>query len=204
MDKVGINNIIYSGSHGNVIRFTEGFEYRNTPDPCLQSIKAKLENELLSNKSFAGVWVEDKGYTLTVHFNQAEKPGKELERQTILFLDETARTLDQQFTIMPGHLSVEVKGHGAKNKGFAVSEIIKEWLQWGNITENFGAIYIGDDTTDEDAFKILKKDGLGITIRVGRNSINTQAEYILPDVTHVKRLLKWIYSNYDIVMGQMI
>ena len=204
MDKVGINNICYSGSHGNVIRFTEGFEYKNIPDPSLQCLKNKLENELLRRESFAGVWVEDKGYTMTVHFNQAEKPDKEQERQTILFLDETARTLEQLFTIMPGHLSVEVKGQGAKNKGFAVSKIINEWLQWGNLTENFGAIYIGDDTTDEDAFKILRKDGLGITIRVGRNSINTQAEHILPDVTHVKRLLKWIYSNYDIVMGQMI
>ena len=221
MDKVGINNITYSGSHGNVIRFTEGFQhisysgshgnvirftkgfqYENMPDPSLQMIKNKLEDELLRRESFAGVWVEDKGYTLTVHFNQAEKPDKELERQTIQFLDDIARVLEKQFTIMPGHLTVEVKGQGSKNKGFAVSKIIKEWLFWGNITENFGAIYIGDDTTDEDAFKILKDDG--ITIRVGRSSINTQAEHVLPDVIHVKRLLNWIYSNYAVIMGTTI
>ena len=200
MDKVGINNICYSGSHGNVIRFAKGFTFENSCDPSLQLIKDKLENEILKRDDFAGVWVEDKGYTLTVHFNQAERPGPELERQTILFLDETARAMEgKTFMIMPGHKSVEVKGQGTKDKGFAVTKILKEWQFWGNLTENFGAIYIGDDTTDEDAFRALKRGGL--PIRVGRNSINTEADHVLPDVTHVKRLLKWILANHDIIIN---
>ena len=59
-------------------------------------------------------------------------------------------------------------------------------------------MYIGDDTTDEDAFRALKRNG--VTIRVGRSSINTEAEYHLPDVLHVKRLLKWILANHDKIM----
>ena len=200
MDKVDINGICYSGSHGNVIRFSEEFGYENRFDPALQLIKDKLENELFKNDTFAGVWVEDKRYTMTVHFNQAESPHQDLlERQTILFLDETARAMEgKTFMIMPGHKSVEVKGQGAKNKGFAVTKILNEWLFLEKITENYGAIYIGDDTTDEDAFRALKRDG--ISIRVGRNSINTEADHVLADVTHVKRLLKWILVNHDMIL----
>ena len=202
MDKVGIDDICYSGSHGNVIRFAEGFEYENRFDPSLQLIKDKLENELLKSDIFAGVWVEDKGYTLTVHFNQAENPGQDLDRQTILFLDETARAMDgPNFMIMPGHKSVEVKGQGTKDKGFAATKILKEWQFWNNLSDNFGVIYIGDDTTDEDAFRALRRGGL--TIRVGRNAINTEADHILPDVTHVKRLLKWILDNHDKIINTM-
>ena len=60
MDKVGINNICYSGSHGNVIRFAEGFRFENSCYPSLQLIKDKLENEILKSEDFAGVWVEDR------------------------------------------------------------------------------------------------------------------------------------------------
>ena len=203
MDKVGIKNICYSGSHGNIIRFTEELGYENRFDPSLQLIKDKLENELFKSDTFAGVWIEDKGYTMTVHFNQAESPHQDLlERQTILFLDETARAMEgKTFMIMPGHKSVEVKGQGAKNKGFAVTKILAEWLFLENISENFGAIYIGDDTTDEDAFRVLKRDGL--TIRVGLNSVNTEADHVLPDVTHVKRLLKWILAYHDMILEAM-
>ena len=200
MDKVGIPDICYSGSHGNVIRFAEGHVHENHVDPSLQVIKNKLEDELLKNEAFTGVWIEDKGYTLTIHFNQAERPDQDLERQTILFLDKTARAMDGDalFTVMPGHKSVEVKGQGTKNKGFAVTKILKEWQLWGSLTENYGAMFIGDDTTDEDAFRALKKNG--VTIRVGRSSINTEANYHLPDVIHVKRLLKWILANHDKIM----
>ena len=103
----------------------------------------------------------------------------------------------EQFTMMPGHKSVEVKGQGTKNKGYAVTKILKEWQFWGSLTENYGAMYIGDDTTDEDAFRALKNE---VTIRVGRSSINTEANYHLPDVIHVKRLLKWILANHEEIM----
>ena len=199
MDKVGIPDICYSGSHGNVIRFAEGHVHENHVDPSLQIIRNKIEKELLKNELFTGVWVEDKGYTLTIHFNQAERSDVDLERQTILFLDTMARARGgEQFTIMPGHKSVEVKGQGTKNKGFAVTKILTEWQFWGSLTENYGAMYIGDDTTDEDAFRALKRTG--ITIRVGRSSINTEADYHLPDVLHVKRLLKWILANHDEIL----
>ena len=55
MDKVGINNINYSGSHGNVIRFTKGFDYENNTDPSQQLIKNKLETELLRHDTYPGV-----------------------------------------------------------------------------------------------------------------------------------------------------
>lgn len=52
-------------------------------------------------------------------------------------------------------------------------------------------VYIGDDATDEDAFRVLAGHGIGI--RVGRPEAPTAAEGFLPDCRAVKELLKtWL------------
>lgn len=49
-------------------------------------------------------------------------------------------------------------------------------------------MYIGDDRTDEDAFRALAE---GITIRVGAHE-GSQAHYYVRDVTEVLALLQWM------------
>jgi trehalose 6-phosphate phosphatase len=49
------------------------------------------------------------------------------------------------------------------------------------------AIYIGDDTTDEEAFRAL--EGRGIGIYVGPESQTTAALYGLPDPDEVRKFL---------------
>lgn len=51
-------------------------------------------------------------------------------------------------------------------------------------------MYLGDDTTDEDAFRALKDQG--ITIRIGTEDSDTptQAQYILPDPHAVDHFLQ--------------
>jgi len=55
-------------------------------------------------------------------------------------------------------------------------------------------IYIGDDVTDEDAFRVLKKKGL--TIFVGEPGNNT-ASYYLKDTNEVVRFLHLILKLKD-------
>jgi trehalose-6-phosphatase len=54
-------------------------------------------------------------------------------------------------------------------------------------------IYVGDDETDEDAFRALS--GLGITFRVGRAERPTLASHRLPNVDAVETLLRWIAAR---------
>jgi trehalose 6-phosphate phosphatase len=50
-------------------------------------------------------------------------------------------------------------------------------------------IYIGDDITDEDAFKLLK--GSGLTVFVGKPK-KSNAEYYIKDTNEVLSFLSWL------------
>ena len=51
-------------------------------------------------------------------------------------------------------------------------------------------VYVGDDQTDEDAFRFL--EGLAMTFRVGSADTLTAAARRLPDVGAVRALLEWL------------
>ena len=55
-------------------------------------------------------------------------------------------------------------------------------------------MYIGDDQTDEDAFRFLS--GLATTFRVGSPDTPTAASRRLPDVDAVRALLEWIAHRH--------
>jgi trehalose-phosphatase len=77
------------------------------------------------------------------------------------------------------------------NKGFAVLTVLarRHGADWSTRVR---ALYIGDDVTDEDAFRSLK--GIGRSIRVGE-STHTAADYGLPDPQAVIELLRWLASG---------
>jgi trehalose 6-phosphate phosphatase len=56
-------------------------------------------------------------------------------------------------------------------------------------------VYIGDDRTDEDAFKVLRKRGQGLGILVSKCAKETDASYSLQDPAEVMeflvRLVQW-------------
>jgi alpha,alpha-trehalase len=71
------------------------------------------------------------------------------------------------------------------NKGKAVVWLLETLgLEPGNIRP----IYIGDDRTDEDAFRVLKQRGIGIL--VSEQSQSTAARYSLRDPAEVERFLR--------------
>jgi len=53
-------------------------------------------------------------------------------------------------------------------------------------------IYLGDDATDEDAFRALK--GKGLSILVAEGARKSEAEYFLRDVEEVKEFLGRLIS----------
>ena len=61
-----------------------------------------------------------------------------------------------------------------------------KWI-WKNVGKRKIPIYLGDDKTDEDAFKVIKGKGIGISI--GRSS---EADYYLENQEEVKKFLGWM------------
>lgn len=79
------------------------------------------------------------------------------------------------------------------DKGKAL-EFLLESLGFANCGDVL-PVYIGDDRTDEDAFKVLRKRGQGLGILVSKCPKDTNASYSLQDPTEVMefllRLVEW-------------
>jgi len=135
----------------------------------------------------AGCWVEDKTASLTVHFRNAE-PAHRAE------IAERARNAarDAGFQARDALCAVEIRPPTDWDKGDAVLHVLRS-LHGRGWSESVEAVYVGDDETDEDAFRALQ--GFGVTFRVGRAERPTFATHRLPNVSAVEQLLNWIATR---------
>jgi trehalose-phosphatase len=83
-------------------------------------------------------------------------------------------------------MAVDIRPTVPWNKGNAA-----KWLLTRLPEKNTYPIYIGDDTTDEDAFTALAGDSL--TIRVGE-AAHTAARFWVPDLCAVRSFLSELYA----------
>ena len=183
--KIGLEHILYVGNHG-----LEVSELRHEPEyTFLPHFRVKLERvreELIKRLTeIAGVVVEDKKVTVAIHYRMADTESiprvAAIVHETVLALDR-----DNEVRIAPGKMVLELCPTAGCDKGAVVS-----WLLAKEEQRLCGAglysAYIGDDRTDEDAFKVLKNNGL--TVFVGPPGIS-QAEYYLSSTQEVSRLLR--------------
>ena len=111
-----------------------------------------------------GVVVEDKGYSVAVHYRLSR--GKKDARAAIL---KAAAELGDT-RVVGGKQVVNILPNGAPHKGTAL-EKARERLQCDM------AIYVGDDETDEDVFA-LDQPGRLLSIRVGKKRGSAAAYYL--------------------------
>ncbi len=131
-----------------------------------------------------GAWVEEKGASLTLHYRQTEHGAQEPLAQ-----EARARIQDAGFQARDASCAVEARPPIGWDKGHAVLHVLR--ARYGPAwSESVRPIYLGDDETDEDAFRVLS--GLGITFRIGSNEHSTLASRTLPNVASVQALLTWL------------
>ncbi|MFA6358009.1 MAG: trehalose-phosphatase [Candidatus Omnitrophota bacterium] len=185
--KIGLENIIYSGNHGLEI---QGPKLKHKANLQLLYIKAlmKIKNLLITKLAeVEGVIIEDKGISLCVHYRLVKK--EDISRVKIIFHETIINYLvNGLIMIKPGKRAIDIRPATWMNKGKVVM-----WLLARERFRKQGypllPIYIGDDLTDEDAFIALKD--IGITIRVGKNK-DSQAQYYFRNTNEVKIFLKMI------------
>ncbi|HEY1088043.1 MAG TPA: trehalose-phosphatase [Archangium sp.] len=123
-----------------------------------------------------GMELEDKRYSLTVHYRKVrDKPAA---RAAVLLLLEQ---LSCPVRIVPGKAVLNVVLEGTPHKGDALLAL----------TELEGverALYVGDDSTDEDVFR-LDAHGLIVGVRVGRTS-HSAAKWFLGKQAEMDALLR--------------
>ena len=183
--KVNIDNIIYAGNHGLEIE-GPGLVFIH---PITDEIKSTLRLiGMLLRKTMAaitGTMVEDKGLTLSVHYRRVQDKQKEREvKNTFENVTGTARMLGKVDTTS-GKKVYEVRPSVQWHKGKAIELIIRDY-QKGK-TEPL-VIYLGDDLTDEDAFKSVKALK-GISIYVGGDNPDSGADYYLESTGEVYKFI---------------
>ncbi len=188
--KVGlVEGIIYVGNHGlelegPKIKFREFLskQYKQV----LREIRGALERGL---SAFKGVFIEDKGLSLSVHYRRSDK---DLIPRVKTVFHETVISylIADKIRIKQGKMVLEVRPPVEWDKGKAVLWLLARQQFTSGDTRVY-PLYVGDDVTDEDAFNALKNRGL--TVFVGRR-FSSEARYYLRDTKEVSELLKRIIN----------
>jgi trehalose-phosphatase len=181
---VGLSDVIYGGNHGLElagpgVHFDSPVSQKHRD--ILKKILWVLRNKL---RPIKGVLIENKGLSLSIHYRRVSDKNIPLVKS--VFCEVTAFNLwRNEIRVRLGKKVFEVYPSVNWDKGKAVLWL----LQNMSFSENASVmpIYIGDDMTDEDAFKMLKDSGL--TILVGRPQ-KTYAQYYVNDTDEVLDFLK--------------
>ncbi len=184
--KIGIDGALYAGNHGFEI---EGpgikFIYPLTDEiTSLMRLMTLVLRKALSN--IKGVIIEDKGMTLSIHYRMVDEEKLPQLHTTFENTVEIARKIGKVKTFH-GKKVHEIRPAIAWDKGKAVDLIISKHLT-SSRKDRILAIYLGDDLTDEDAFKAVNARG-GISIFVGDNRVNSAANYYLNSTSEVVTFL---------------
>jgi trehalose 6-phosphate phosphatase len=157
------------GGHGAEIRPAAGAEPRRRAGVLSLAFKRKLAS---LTELGPGILVEDKGYSLALHYRLAEGLGPAL-REAITAICADMMPPDS-VAILPGKFVFEVKPAGV-NKALAVAELMAYPPFAGR-----HPIFIGDDTTDEPVFRVIPQFG-GLGFSVGRVVTGTDGHFDTPE-----------------------
>ncbi|MEW6202284.1 MAG: trehalose-phosphatase [bacterium] len=145
-------------------------------------------------EKYPGCYLEDKEVALGVHYrNIAQEAAAEFI--AVFFNWWLLNGEMKLFQVAAGKKVFEIRPSVKSNKGTAVIELLNSWYDADWMKKTL-PIYFGDDITDEDAFKALKKylSSDAVTILVADNPRLTAANYRAPDVNTIKQILRWILS----------
>jgi trehalose 6-phosphate phosphatase len=129
-------------------------------------------------EGWPGVWLEDKGRTLALHYRAAPEAEAAIRDAAERLLREAGDAL----RLIPGKMVVEFQPRH-HSKGGAIAAFMAEPPFRGRVP-----VFLGDDTTDEAGFAEVNCRG-GLSIRVGAPSGDTAAVYGLPSV---RAALDWL------------
>jgi trehalose 6-phosphate phosphatase len=134
--------------------------------PLLRKLARTLRTHL---KSISGVLIENKGYTLAIHYRRVLNHEVRNVRDIAL---EVLLPFLREIKITEGKKVIEVRPNVPWSKGTAIRMVLRLLKRQ---TQRC-VIYVGDDTTDEDAFEALR--GGGITIVVGRKKKSSATYWV--------------------------
>ncbi len=189
-DRIGIEGLVYAGNHGLEIEGPPasgicrrlGSEFR---DAIRQS--AGQLRETLSD--IDGLLVEDKGYSLSVHYRLVDPAEFARVEATVDRIVDAFPDLEKR----SGKMVFELRPRIEWDKGRALSWVLEAI---DDHDADILPLYIGDDVTDEDAFDAIADRGIGILVSDRPRS--TAAKFQLRDPGEVCRFLERVAELGDV------
>lgn len=191
---MGIEDLIVAGSHGfdiwspdgGQIEHAVGVEYGELMTQVRQQVEAELTG-------VDGAIVEPKAASVAVHYRLADDEGR---RRIASVVECVLAQHPDELKLTPGKMVYEIQPKIDWDKGKAVHYLLNALNLTG---EEIVPLYLGDDTTDEDAFHALAGCGIGIFV----GSLNdpevagrtTAADFILYSVDEVEQFLQRLGSG---------
>ncbi|PUZ40878.1 hypothetical protein GQ55_9G457400 [Panicum hallii var. hallii] len=192
---VRLAELYYAGSHGMDIRGPTADPNHHGKEaksvlcqpaseflPVIEEVYGALVEQV--EASIPGAKVENNKFCLSVHFRCVEEAawGELFEQVRSVLKDYPGLRLTQ------GRKVLEVRPMIKWDKGKAL-EFLLDSLGYAERSDVF-PIYIGDDRTDEDAFKVLRSRGQGAGILVSKFPKETSASFSLREPAEVRDFLR--------------
>jgi trehalose-phosphatase len=189
---VDTQKLIVAALHGIEIRYPDGKEFvwkqAEENQVLIQEIKNRSVQEFQQVKE---IYIEDKKYSMAFHYRQVPTvKSKDFIEKFISIYKKIDR--EKKLEVLHGDKVIEIRPKGW-NKGKAVEKILKKLK---NKKNDLLPIYIGDDTTDEDAFKFLRRQGLNIYVK-NDSELETLAHYYVRNPSEVYKFLEWLKKNIE-------
>jgi len=184
--RIGLESVFLAGSHGFDIAGPQGWRETLQKGTDFLPDLDRAENALRERlAAIEGAAVERKKFSIAVHHRRVRE-------------GEVGRVEEAVDRVQDEHRRLH-KGHGKKvlrlqpaidwHKGHAVDWLL-ERLELDR--QDVLPVYVGDDVTDEDAFRSLA--GRGITVAVRDGERRTAADFALADPNDVRRFLVWLQA----------
>lgn len=142
---------------------------------ALDEARERLQDDP-SGLAAHGVWVEDKGASIAVHYRQATDPVEALGE-----IMRRVGPLAPDVSIVGGKMVVNLMAANAPDKAVALASLVAR-------TGADGAVFVGDDINDEPVF--ARGEPNWLTVRVGRDHASSAARFYVEDTAGVARMLE--------------
>lgn len=174
-------SIVYAGSHGFDISGPEGLDVKSQAGieflPALDRAERELSEKLRPVK---GALVERKKFAIAVHYRLVSPEKVRLVEESVDRVASGLPELRKAYGKKIFELQPDIDWH----KGKALLALLGKLHLDG---EDVLPFFVGDDVTDEDAFRAIQGRGIGIVVR--DRPYETAASYSLENPDEVREFL---------------
>ena len=185
---MGLDDLVVAGSHGFDIWSPQEGTIEHDAASGFEDLMSEVRGRLSAEvDSLPGMEVEPKMASVAVHYRRADH---EDQGKVTAVVDELLDEYSERLKVTPGKMVYELQPKIDWHKGKAVLHLLQTLhLEADEIVP----LYLGDDITDEDAFRALSDRGVGIIVghpddpEVANRS--TAADFVLESTVEVERFL---------------